>query len=303
MSDPSVPFNRQAVRRHRSRAARNFADHDFLFRAAAERLADRLDDIKRDFPLALDLGCHTGLLGGLLGGRGGIETLVQSDLSEAMARAARGAGRPAFAADEEFLPIARGSLDLVISCLGLHWVNDLPGALIQLRRALKPDGLLLVSLLGGETLNELRQSLSLAEIEVEGGAGPRVSPFADTSALGGLLMRAGFALPVVDSERITVTFAAPEKLMEDLRGMGESNAVNERRRSFSRRATLAAAARIYREIHADGDGRIPATFEIITLTAWAPDASQPQPMPRGSADFSLADAVGPAAADPAEPGD
>ena len=164
--------------------------------------------------------------------------------------------------------------------------------MLQLRRALKPDGLLLASLFGGDTLAELRRALLEAELEEEGGASPRVAPFADLRDLGQLLQRAGFALPVVDSDTIEVTYADPLALMRDLRAMGESNAVAERRRAFTRRATLARAAARYRELFARPDGRIAARFEIVTLTAWAPHASQPQPLAPGSGRTRLAAALG-----------
>jgi SAM-dependent methyltransferase len=295
MADGMTVFDRGAVRRHRDRAAAGIRDHDFLFREAGERLADRLDDISRDFPLALDLGCHGGELGRLLAGRGGIETLVQSDLSPAMAT---WAGGLSVAADEEFLPFAGETFDAILSCLSLHWVNDLPGAMVQARRALKPDGLFLAAMLGEETLTELRQSLAEAEIAGEGGLSPRVSPFTDVRDAGALLQRAGFALPVVDSDTITISYADPLRLMGDLRGMGETNAVAERRKGFMRRATLMAALDHYRKTFADDDGRVPATFQVITLTAWAPHESQQKPLRPGSARERLADALGTAETGP-----
>jgi NADH dehydrogenase [ubiquinone] 1 alpha subcomplex assembly factor 5 len=291
MSERIDVFDRRAVRRHRDRAAGTLPSHDFLLREVAGRLAERLDDVTRHFPLALDLGCHDGTLGRALAGRGGVETLVQADLSPAMAKTARGAGRPAVAADEEALPFAAASFDAVFSLLSLHWVNDLPGALIQVRRALRPDGLFLAALLGGETLKELRTALLEAEIEVEGGAGPRVSPFADVRDLGGLLQRAGFALPVADVDAIEVSYPDAFRLMADLRGMGEANALADRRKGFSRRATLMRAAGLYAERHAGADGRLPATFQVIYLTAWAPDESQPKPLAPGSARSRLAEAL------------
>ena len=299
-------FNRQTVRRHRDRAAAAFGDHDFLFRESAERLCDRLDDVKRGFPLALDLGCHTGQLARALKGRGGIGTLVQCDLAPAMATEAAEAAEAAapadanaladarilaLACDEEMLPFGAGAFDLVMSNLTLHWVNDLPGALVQVCRALKPDGLFLASMLGGETLNELRQALAEAEIGEEEGLSPRVSPMADVRDAGGLLQRAGFALPVADSDTLTVIYPEPMKLMADLRGMGEANALIESRKGFTRRQTLLAAAARYRELFADEKGHVPATFQVITLTGWAPDPSQQQPLKPGSASARLADAL------------
>ena len=250
---------------------------------------DRITVFDRRFPVVLELGCRDGSLGRVRGARGGIEHIVQADPSPAFA--ARTAGLR-LAAEAEALPFAPGSFDAVLSVLALHWTNDLPGALLQLRRALKPDGLLLVSLLGGDTLSELRQSFMAAELAEEGGVSPRVSPFAELRDLGGLLQRAGFAMPVVDSDRITMTYPSALALMRELRGMGESNAVAERRRSFTRRTTLVRAAAIYGERFGQPDGRIPANFEIITLTAWAPHKSQPQPLRPGSATTRLAAALG-----------
>ncbi len=287
--DPLNVFDRAQLRRQRDRAARRLDEHDFLFRETAERLADRLSDVTRTFPVALDLGCRTGLLARLLGGRGNISRLYRCDLSPAMARLA---GAPAVVADEEALPFAAGSLDLVISNLALHWVNDLPGCLLQIRHALKEDGLLLASMLGGETLIELRRCLLDAELEEKGGASPRVSPFADVRDAGALLQRAGFALPVVDIDTITVTYGEPMRLLADLRGMGETNAVTARTRTFTGRRTLLRALELYRQRYADPQGRIPATFQILTLTAWRPHVSQQRALAPGSARASLADALG-----------
>ena len=289
MSEIVTVFDRRNVRRNRDRAAPGLVDHGFLFAEVAERLADRLDDVRRRFPLALDLGCHDGLLGRVLGARGDIETLVQCDLSPAMARRARTAemarrartadDRPVLAADEEFLPFAGASFDLVLSCLSLHWVNDLPGALVQARRCLRADGLFLAAMLGGETLKELRAALAEAEIAVDDGLSPRVAPFADVRDAGDLLARAGFALPVADADTITVSYPDPLALMRDLRGMGENNAVAGRRKVFTRRALIMEAAARYQAMFGDADGRVPATFQVVYLTAWAPDAS-PATAPR-----------------------
>lgn len=282
-------FDRRRVRLNRARAAAGFASADFLVREVADRLADRLEDIRRTFPLALDLGCHRGEFGQVLAGRGGIERLIQADLSPEMAAFAGGS---AIACDEELLPFAEGSLDAVFSCLSLHWVNDLPGALIQIRRALKPDGLFLAALFGGETLVELRQAWLEAESIVEGGAGPRVSPFADLRDAAGLLQRAGFALPVADADRLTVTYPNALALMRELKAMGEANAQVERRRSPTRRDTLAAAAALYQQRFAEPDGRVRATFQVIHMIGWAPSADQPKALRPGSAAQRLADALG-----------
>lgn len=288
MADPIRIFDRALVRKRRDRAAAHFASHDFLVREVAERLADRLSDVTRSFPLALDLGCHTGEIADTLGPRGGIQTLVQCDLSPRMAARAAANGHPTLAADEEWLPFADASFDLVISCLSLHWVNDLPGTLVQIRRVLKPDGLFLCAMLGGETLKELRQALAEAEIAEEGGLSPRVSPFADVRDLGGLLQRAGFALPVVDADSVDVAYADPMRLMADLRGMGETNAVAEQRKGMSRRATLLGALARYQDLFADAHGRVSATFQVLTMTAWKPHPTQQQPLKPGSGQVSLA---------------
>jgi NADH dehydrogenase [ubiquinone] 1 alpha subcomplex assembly factor 5 len=289
VSDAIRVFDRAAVRRHRARAAARFGEHDFLKREVADRLADRLVDMTRKFPVALDLGCHDGTLGRELQGRGGIATLVQCDVEPAMA--ARAAGLRVVA-DEELLPFAPARFDAVLSVLSLHWVNDLPGTLIQVAQSLKPDGLFLAAVFGAGTLAELRAAWSEAELAVEGGVSPRVSPFAELRDAAGLLQRAGFALPVADAETITVTYADPFRLMAELRGMGEANAVAERRKRFTRRATAMAAAQAYREGFAGADGRITASFEVIWLTAWKPHASQQQPLRPGSAAARLADALG-----------
>ncbi len=295
MADPISVFDRHAVRRHRDRAARRLSSHDFLFREAAARLAERLDDVNRRFPLALEIGAHGGILGAELGERGGIETMVRCDLSPQMLRASSGkkAGRRCLkvASDEEYLPFAPATFDLVVSCLSLHWVNDLPGALIQARRCLKPDGLFMAALFGRDTLAELRNALLEAEVAESGGAGPRVSPFTDVRDAGALMQRAGFALPVVDSDTITVSYQSALDLMRDLRGMGEANAVAERRRSFTRRSTILRAAAIYADRHADSSHRIPATFQVLTLTGWAPHSTQPKPLRPGSATQRLSVAL------------
>jgi NADH dehydrogenase [ubiquinone] 1 alpha subcomplex assembly factor 5 len=290
-TDPLRVFDRRAVRLHRARAARAPAGADFLVVESAERLADRLDDVTRRFPGALDLGCRDGVLGRVLRGRGGIETLFHAEVAEPLLRRVP-AELPRVVAEAEALPFRAQAFDLVLSNLDLHWTNDLPGALLQLRHLLRPDGLLLAALLGGETLAELRRALMEAELSEEGGAGPRVSPFADVRDLGMLLQRAGFALPVVDSDTIEVTYPNALALMRDLRAMGETNAVAERRRGFTRRKTLARAMANYSELFARPDGRIPAYFQIITLTAWAPHESQQKPLRPGSAANRLAQALG-----------
>ena len=284
---PAV-FDRGLLRLRRGRVAPALHGFDFLIREAALRLVERLGDVRRAFPLAVELGCHTGQLAAALRGHVQVGQLIQADLSYDLVRRAQG---PRLVADEEALPFGPGSLDLVISCFSLHWVNDLPGTLAQVRYALKPDGLFLAIMPGGTTLVELRESLLRAELEVAGGAGPRVSPFVDVRDAGMLLQRAGFALPVVDVDTVTVTYEHPLKLMAELRGMGETNALVERGRALDR-TTLWRACAIYEELFGDDASRIPATFQLLTLSGWAPDPGQPQPIRRGSAQVNLAEALG-----------
>jgi NADH dehydrogenase [ubiquinone] 1 alpha subcomplex assembly factor 5 len=284
---PAV-FDRRLLRRRRDRVAPALDGFDFLIREAALRLVERLGDVRRAFPLALGLGCHTGQLAAALHGRAQVGRLIQADLAYAMVRQAPG---ERLVADEEALPFGRGRLDLVLSCFSLHWVNDLPGVLAQIRYALKPDGLFLAILPGGTTLFELRESLMRAELEVAGGAGPRVSPFLDVRDAGMLLQRAGFALPVVDADTITVTYDHPLKLIAELRGMGEASALAQPGGGLGR-STLSLACEIYRHLFGGADGRIPATFQLLTLSGWAPDPGQPQPIRRGSGQVHLAEALG-----------
>jgi NADH dehydrogenase [ubiquinone] 1 alpha subcomplex assembly factor 5 len=279
-------FDRRLLRDRRERAAGDLQAHDFLLTEIAERLADRLSDIARRFPVALDLGARDGILARTLHGRGGIETLIQSDSSLANAR------RADLVADEELLPFKEHSFDAILSNLALHWVNDLPGALAQIRSSLKPDGLFLASLFGTGTLQELRTALMEAELAETGGASPRVSPFADLRDAAGLLQRAGFALPVADADTVTVTYGDFFALLRDLRGMGETNILIDRLKQPTRRTVFARAAAIYQERFADAQGRLPATFQILFLTGWAPDPSQQQPAKRGSGKTSLKDVFG-----------
>jgi SAM-dependent methyltransferase len=261
-------FDRGAWRLHRDRAAT--LGVDFLH---SDRLIDRLDLINRDFAIALDLGSRDGRLTRVLAERRGCVQLIAAEPSLNLLRMAPG---PHVCADPELVPFRDGSFDLVASCLALHWCADLPGALIQLRRALKPDGLLLAAMLGGNTLVELRTALFEAELAEEGGVSPRVSPTTELSDAAALLQRAGYAMPVADSETITVTYSDVLALMRDLRGMGETNALAARRRFLSRK-TLARAGEIYAERFGDSDGRIPATFEVLFLTGWAPHSEQKTP--------------------------
>lgn len=290
MTDSPHIFDQAHRMRLRRRAAQgNFPAHDFLFREAADRLADRLDDMSGRFPAAVELGSRRGELCEMLAGRGGIETLLQTD--SCMELVIRNQGLRVVC-NEEFLPFAPERFDLALSVLALSAVNDLPGTLVQLRHALKPNGLLLAMVYGGQTLRELRDVLTRATLEIEGGAAAYVWPFIDVRDAGGLLQRAGFALPVVDSETVTVSYEHLFALMHDLRGMGEGNALIARRRHFAKRAVFLRAAELYQQDYADAEGRIIATFELVTLTAWSPHTSQQKPARRGSGKVNLGDVFG-----------
>ena len=267
-------FDRPLIRRRQ--ANRCGADENllYLFREGAAGLKERLLDINRDYASVLTLGPLVGekLL------RKKPRLVVQGEVT---------AGAPHIILDEEQLPFREHAFDLVLSNLTLHWVNDLPGALIQARRALKPDGLFLAALLGGETLKELRQSLLVAEVETTGGASPRISPFADLRDAGDLLARAGFAMPVADLETLHVTYDHPLTLMRELRAMGENNALMDRSKTFFRKETLERASQYYIENFSDDEGRITASFQFLCLTAWAPGPNQPKPLRPGSGKVSL----------------
>jgi SAM-dependent methyltransferase len=293
MAAPPTPpspliFDRRLLRARHRRAA-SLGPATFLLDRVADDITDRLATVKRRFDLALDLGTPGEVVRAALARVGSVGTIVA-----AAAFPAGGAGRvtPFVIADEEALPFGDATLDLVVSTLALQFVNDLPGTLVQIRRALKPDGLLLAALLGGETLAELRESFAAAESETTGGVSPRVAPFADLRDLGALLQRAGFALPVTDTDRLTVRYDSAFALMRDLRRMGATNILVDRRRRPLRRATLVRMAEIYAQRFADPDGRVRATFEIVWLSGWSPHPSQQQPLKPGSAAARLADALG-----------
>jgi len=264
---PSYIFDTKLRHANKVRAGNMNESADFLRQEIAERLQDRLQDVNRPFAAILDVG---GDMMRLSGRNAGFETVSISDKPLALEAAHYG---------------------LIVSNLAMHWVNDLPGLLIQLNRALKPDGFLLASMFGGETLKELRHALLAAEAEITGGANARVIPFADVRAAGALLQRAGFALPVADTDTLTVTYDHPLKLMLDLRSMGEANALLERSKKFLRRDVLARACEIYQTEYSLENGRIPATFQIVYLTGWHPHESQQKPMKRGSATMRLSDAL------------
>jgi len=279
-------FDRALLRRRRRRAAA-LGPATFLLDHVADDLAERLTTVLRHFALAVDLGTPGEAVRNALARLESVGRIVAADVMPDAVR-----GETFVAADEEAQPFGDATLDLVVSALALQFVNDLPGVLVQIRRALRPDGLFLAALLGGETLTELRQSFAAAESDIEGGVSPRVAPFADLRDLGALLQRAGFALPVTDVDRITVRYDSVFGLMHDLRRMGATNALLARRRTPLKRTTLQRMAEIYAQRFADGDGRVRATFEIVWLSGWAPHPDQQQPLKPGSAKARLADALG-----------
>ena len=290
-------FDRPLLRRRLDRAMAG-VDDDFLLVRASEDLVERLSTVKRSFRHVLDLGTP----------RPTVATLLAAALPDAeITRAASspralGSGRwRGLVADEEHQPFAPESFDLIVSIQALHAVNDLPGTLVQVRRALKPDGLFLGCLFGGSTLTEMRDSFSAAETEIEGGTSPRVAPFSDLRALGGLLQRAGFALPVTDTEPLTVRYAHLFKLFGDLRAMGATNALALRHKAPMSRTLLARAAEVYAERHSDPDGRLRATFELAWMSGWAPHESQQKPLKPGSARMPLEAALRRSASEDAAP--
>jgi SAM-dependent methyltransferase len=280
-------FDRALVLRRLRRAVASNAGADFLLTRAAADMVERLSAVSRRFALAADVGTPGEALASALAASGQVDTLLRLRPVLPLEPTAL-----TVVADEERLPLREDTFDLVVSGLSLQWVNDLPGALLQIRRALKPDGLFLAVLVGGETLAELRAAFAAAEAELRGGASPRVAPFVDLGELGRLLQRAGFALPVTDRDRIVVRYPSMLALVRDLRAMGATNALVERDRRPLTRALVARAAEIYAERFSDPDGRVRATFEILSLSGWAPDPGQQQPARPGSARARLADALG-----------
>ena len=286
MSPGPKIFDRRLLRARQARA-RKLGPATFLLDRTASELGERLSAVLRQFSIAVDLGTPTDVVRQVLAASGKAGTIVAATVHS------NPGGRSflSVAADEETLPFANASLDLVVSALALQFVNDLPGTLIQIRRALKPDGLLLAALVGGESLSELREAIAAAEIEIEGGVSPHIAPFADVRELGALLQRAGFALPVVDSERLVVRYDSISALIRDLRHMGATNILNERRRKPLKRATVQRMADVYRERFADEDARVRTSFEIIWLSGWAPHEGQQKPLRPGSATRRLSDAL------------
>jgi SAM-dependent methyltransferase len=290
MPESPLIFDRALIGRRQRRASKLGAA-TFLLDRVADDLVERLGAVLRRFDVAVDLGTPTDAVRKALARLGTVDTIVAVCTTDENLLP-RNANEKIVIADEEALPFRDGSLDLVVSALALQFVNDLPGTLIQTRRALKPDGLFMAALIGGETLTELRQAFAAAESEIEGGASPRVAPFADVRELGALLQRAGFALPVTDVDRLCVRYDSVFALMHDLRRMAATNALIERRRAPLRRATLTRMAEIYGQRFADPDGRLRVTFEIVWVSGWAPHPSQQQPLRPGSAKARLADALG-----------
>ncbi len=268
-----VLFDRALLRARQSRAS-GAGPATFLLDRVAEDMAERLHAVLREFNNAADVGTPSDQVRHALRER--VDRLARIDLPDL---------------ESVPLPVQPESFDLAVSALALQFVNDLPGVLAQIRRALKPDGLLLAAMIGGETLTELRQSFAAAEAECEGGVSPRVAPFVDLRGVGSLLQRAGFALPVTDVDRVAVRYDSAFALMQDLRRMGATNSLVERRRTPTRRATLLRMAQIYAERFSDPDGRIRATFDVIWLSGWAPHESQQKPLRPGSAKASLAEAI------------
>jgi NADH dehydrogenase [ubiquinone] 1 alpha subcomplex assembly factor 5 len=290
MNDERLLFDRKLLRARRARFAHEIEAREFLLEHVAREITERIELILRPFPLGLDLGAYHGLLGRKAAALPSVGAMVYAESAYAFAALCP---RPSLVCDEDLLPFKDASLDLIVSGLALHRVNDLPGALIQIRRALRPDGLFLAALLGAGALIELRQSLLAAEAEIEGGASPRVSPFGDVRDYGALLQRAGFALPVADAETLSVVYASPRDLMREVRALGGGNVLLARSRKPLSRPTLERAEQLYRTRHATPDGRIKASFEIVYLTGWGPDPTrQQQPLKPGSAAQRLADALG-----------
>ncbi len=258
-------FNRKLIQKRRDRAAAHINNHDFIINLASDYTVERLADMGCNLPLALDLGCHGGQLGKKIIENRISEEIIYSDLSTKMVQQVDGLK---IVADEEFLPFADASFNLIASSMSLHWVNDLPGTLLQIRKCLKPEGVFIATMPGIDALKELRHCLMEAEIEITGGTAPHISPFADVKTMGQLLQRAGFNKPVTDSETIQIAYSDIFSLMHDLKNMGERNALIKRS-STLRRGVLACAAEKYKEFYSDKNGDILATIEIITITGLA----------------------------------
>lgn len=288
---PPQIFDRARLAARRGRIAASFADYSFLRQRVLADLESRLDDTPRAFARGLELGAAGGELSARLLASGKAQAMVAADTAPDFKAAAEARGLTSALADEEALPFPAASFDLIAAPLTLHWVNDLPGALAQIKRTLRPDGLFLGALFGAGTLAELRSVLTEAESEIIGGLAPRLSPLPGLRDLAGLLQRAGFALPVADRDTVRVRYADPQRLLDDLKGMGERAAFTRGTAQPLPRRVLARALALYRERYGENDGRVPATFEIVHVLGWAPAPGQPKPLRPGSAKASLADAV------------
>ncbi len=270
-------FDRSLVRKKRARAKSYLADSGFLFNWSQQQIEKRLEDIKREFTTALQIGCRTQ------------NRLKDFGVINHISLDNTAAYKPDILAEEDLLPLISKNFDLIYSALSLHSVNDLPGALVQIKQALKDDGLFIAAMLGGETLFELRHVMQQTELELHGGQSPRVAPFADMPQMGNLMQRAGFNLPVIDSEKITVTYDNIYKLMHDLRYMGEANSIKSRNKKFVGKDFFSRANELYQQLYSDQDRRLIATFDVIFLIGWAPHESQQKPLRRGSATNRLSD--------------
>jgi SAM-dependent methyltransferase len=289
MSDDRLLFDRKLLRTRRARFVHEIAAREALLAHVAREIGERATLMLRPFPLALDLGAYHGLVGRSVSQLPSVGAMIYA---ESVFEFAALCPRPSLVCDEDLLPFKEASLNLIVSGLALHRVNDLPGALIQIRRALAPDGLFMAALLGAGALLELRRALLEAEVEMNGGASPRVAPFGDVREYGALLQRAGFALPVADAETLAISYASPRELMREVRALGGGNVLLARSRRPLARKTLERAESLYGERHSLPDGRIIATFEIVYLSGWGPDRSQQKPLKPGSAARRLADALG-----------
>lgn len=281
--------------------------YDYLKMEVARRVADRILDIKRQFTVCVDVGCGNRYISKFVGGKGNIQKLIQMELSEKLMLHninvprdpnSPGDSKPSsrrdycVVADEEFLPLLPGSVDLVVSSMSMHWVNDLPGMLTQIRQSLKPDGVFIGAMLGGETLQEMRSAFALADLERLGGVSPHVSPFAKLRDCGDLLTRAGFTLPAVDSDMLDIPYPDMHTLMEHLKGMGENMATLDTRKHVSRDTFLATSS-IFESMYSEEDGAIPVTFEVLYMVGWAPADTQKKPLKRGSASHRIIEELAP----------
>lgn len=291
---PPIVFDPAQVCRNRDRASSGFREYAFLKGRESNQLLERMADTSREFARALDIGAHDGQACEAIRASGKVKEIIALEAAPRMCETLRENGFETVRSDIEKLPFPTASFDLVTSVLSLHWINDLPGVLHQVREILMPDGLFLACLFGGGTLAELRASLIEAENEITGGISPRLSPLPGLQDMAGLLQRAGFALPVADVERVTVRYRHPMNLLQDLKGMGEQAAFAKRdgqdRRPLSRRI-LARMSEIYMDRFSDPDGKVRATFEVVWLSGWGPHSSQPKPLKPGSGQHSLAEAV------------